>query len=294
MIPQPPPALRSLRPFALLLAIALLLAGSNGLWAGKNPISQRKGQRTVVPPAPVSPALHLGRTGFDPRRDAFSFANDTAREYLTDEHGNITSRRRDKEPNFAHACFLLCRATMQFAQFARFEPEKPKLSQKEYRRLLKELFRIPVWYRGARGKIAIPGYRNVWDFTADHKALLQETLGSWRLTYIRFGNFRVGLFVFPRRGQELAKERIIRQLDKGRLQAVYLARFPKMNHCVVIYGYKPLGGGDIEFLTYDPNYPGRPTWLRYSAKERSFDLEPRWYFNKGRVNLFRVYLSPFH
>ncbi|HWL53800.1 MAG TPA: hypothetical protein VNQ90_15280 [Chthoniobacteraceae bacterium] len=237
---------------------------------------------------------HLGRTGFDPRRDAFAFANDTVREYLTDENGEIISRRRDREPNFAHACFLLCRATLQFAKFARFEPGQPRLTQREYARVLKRLFRIPTWYSGARRSVAIPGYGNLWDFSADHKALLQETLGSWRLTYLRFGNFRVGLFVFPRRGQELAKERIIRALDRGELQAVYLTRFPKMNHAIVIYGYKHLAGGNVEFLTYDPNYPGRSTWLRYIDKERSFDLEERWYFNKGRVNLMRIYISPFH
>ncbi len=231
---------------------------------------------------------------FNPRQDAFSFANDTVREYLPDAGGNIVSRDREDPADFAHSCFLLSRAVIQFHKFARFEPDAPKLSQEEYRQRLRRLFRIPCWFGPQRQEVVrFPGYADLWDFSADHKALLQANLGSWRLSYFRVGNFRMG-FPHPRAGQALAARQLVRKLDRGELEGVYLARFPKMNHCIVLYHYRELGGGDLEFLAYDPNYPGRGTWLRYHAKERYFELEERWYFNTGRVNLMRVFISPFH
>jgi len=242
---------------------------------------------------PLFAAAPASKTGFDPCRDGFAFANDTVREYGPDETGQIVSRRRDKKPEFAHSCFLLCRATMQFAKFARFAPEQPQISEREYERRIVALFRIPVWFSENRPKIVIPGYRNLHEFSLAHKGLLEDRMGKWILSYFRVGNWRMAL-PFPRDGQALAARRLMLGLDCGKLQAVYLARFPHMNHCVVLYDYRPLPGGDVKFLLYDPNYPNQPTWLRYHADARFFELEKRWYFNMGRVNLMRVYLSPFH
>lgn len=232
---------------------------------------------------------------FDPRRDAFSFNNDTVREYLPDEKGEIISRARKKDdpPGFRHSCFLLSRATMQFYKFAVFAPAEPKVSAAEYRARVRAIFRRSLWLPPPKEKIVIPGYATLWDFSLDHRAMLQADMGSWQLSYVRVGNYRMG-FPHPRSGQALAAWRLVQAIDGGELQAVYLSRFPKMNHCVVLYDYEALPGGDIKFLMYDPNYCGESGWLKYSASERSFDIQERWFYNRGRVNLMRVFLSPFH
>ena len=83
-------------------------------------------------------------------------------------------------------------------------------------------------------------------------------------------------------------------MERKQLRALYLARFPSMNHVVVAYAMHPESAGDMRFDVYDPNYPNKPSWLLYRADQRSFEFEKRWYFPGGRVNVMRVFISPFH
>jgi hypothetical protein len=122
--------------------------------------------------------------------------------------------------------------------------------------------------------------------------VLQENLGAWFPSYVRVGNFRMAMG-HPRAGQAAAARWLVESLHQGKLRALYLARFPHMNHCCVVYRLERRGH-DLRFWLYDPNYPGEPAWLDYHAAERSFAFEPRWYFPGGRVNVMRVYISPFH
>jgi hypothetical protein len=255
---------------------------------------------------------------FSPKYDGFAFANDTVREYRQGSDGRITAVSRAElvhlessqkpdvstprmhanadAPRYQHSCFILCRAAIQFYRFAQFDPKAPRLSPEDYRPLLKHLFRIPVWFPDRAGKphaIVIPGYRNVYEFSKSHARLIQETGGAWLPTYFRVGNWRM-IGPFPRWGQHLASERLLAGLDCGELQAVYVARFPHLNHCLVIYDYLLEPGGNIQFLVYDPNYPRETAWLRYHARSRTFELQKRFYFNAGLVNVMRVYISPLH
>jgi hypothetical protein len=97
-----------------------------------------------------------------------------------------------------------------------------------------------------------------------------------------------------RAGQAAAARWLCDSLDHGRPRAVYIARFPSMNHVVIPYSLDREPGGNVTFHVYDPNYPNEPSWLFYRASERSFEFEKRWYFPGGRVNLMRVFISPFH
>ena len=130
-------------------------------------------------------------------------------------------------------------------------------------------------------------------FSKAQAGVLQENLGNWWPTYWRVGNWRMAMG-HPRAGQAAAARWLAESMDAGRLRAVYLARFPKMNHAIVIHAMQRRAGGDIRFLAYDPNYPGEPCWLDYKAAERSFELQPRWYFPGGRVNVMRIFISPLH
>jgi hypothetical protein len=230
---------------------------------------------------------------FDLRRDVFSFANDTALAYGVDEAGKLQISKRKEPAEFTHRCFVLARAVMQFQQFARFAPEQPRLPREEYRQLIQQISRTPVWSRGPRERVVIPGYRDLHHFSKGYEGLLKENLGLGLPSYFRVGNWRI-VMGHPRAGQAAAARWLVRSVEEKRLRAVYLARFPFMNHVVVVYGMQRQPNGDIRFHAYDPNYPQESSWLDYKAAQRSFEFQERWYFPGGRVNVMRVFISPFH
>ncbi len=228
--------------------------------------------------------------------DTFAFSNDTVFVYGTDELGTLTVARRDKEPEFTHRCFVLARATIQFFKFARFDASLPKASDDDYRKMVRHVSRIPTWFsqRELSDRVIVPGYPNLYQFTKGRQGMLKQELGNWLPTYFRWGNQRI-MMPIPRGGQERLADWLIGRIDEGRPSAVFLVRFPYMNHVVLPHAYQREPNGDLDFTVYDPNSPGEDIALRYRAAERSFDLQKRWYFpHGGRVNALRVYLSPFH
>lgn len=230
---------------------------------------------------------------FHLQRDSFAFSNDTVMRYGVDEEGRLHISRRDQPVEYGHRCFVLARAVIQFRQFARFEPRQPKLTREEYRRRIRQLCRIPVWCPGPREPIVFPGYADLHSFSIAYEGLLKETLGKWWPTYLRVGNWRMATGHL-RAGQAAASRWLTASMEQGKLRALYLARFPHMNHVVVAYAAHPLPNGDVRYDVYDPNYPNEPTRLLYRADERSFEFEKRWYFPGGRVNVMRLYISPLH
>jgi len=234
-------------------------------------------------------------THFDWRADTIAFSNDTVFSYGIDEAGQLTMHKKEKPPDYAHRCFVLARSVMQFHKFARFAPDQPRVSSAEYRQLIRRVSRVPVWFSEKKTyqRITIPGYENLNAFSRAYEHTFKEELGNWFPTYLRFGNWRM-VGPFPRWGQQLAAQRILAELARGNLQAVYITRFPKMNHCIVLFDFHQKPNGDVLFDAYDPNYPNQLSSLFYRASERSFDFEKRWFWPGGRVNLMRVYLSPLH
>jgi hypothetical protein len=230
---------------------------------------------------------------FDLKRDTFSFSNDTVFAYGVDEAGHLHISKRDKPAEFGHRCFVLTRGVLQFDKFARFAPDQPKLSREEYRRRMLSLFRIPVWSSGPRERIVFPGFADLHSFSVAYEGLLKENLGNWFPSYLRIGNWRMTMGHL-RWGQAAAARWLEDSVRRGELRAIYLARFPKMNHVVIVYAMKHLANGRTRFIVYDPNYPGEPSWVDYLPAERSFEFEKRWYFPGGRVNVMRVFISPFH
>ncbi len=230
---------------------------------------------------------------FDLRRDTFAFANETVWSYGVDEAGELHIGTRATPARYAHRCFVLTRAVLQFEQFARFAPEQAKVSRDEYRQLIRAVCRVPVWAGGPRARIVIPGFADLRSFSIAYESLLKENLGNWFPTYVRPGNYRMAMG-HPRSGQAMVARWLAESLDAGRIRAIYLSRFPHLNHALVAYDLRREAGGDIRFIAYDPNYPGEPCWFRYVAARRSFDFEKRWYFPGGQVNAMRIYLSPLH
>lgn len=225
-------------------------------------------------------------------RDTFAFSNDTAFAYGIDEQGRLRISLREDKPDFSHGCFLMIRACVQFWKFASFVPEAPRISREEYQQRLERLFRIPTW-SSTCSKIQFPGFADLEGFSRAYEGLLKENLGNWLATYIRPGNWRL-MFGHPRDGQAFVAKWLLDQAKEGQAPAVYLSRFPSMNHAVLVVSAKPELGGDILFKVYDVNYPAKAADLRYVAARKSFDFERRWYFPGGQVNVMRIYLSPLH
>jgi hypothetical protein len=235
-----------------------------------------------------APAL-LARE-FDPRRDAFAFPNETLFDYKADKAGHLHVTARATPAHLTHRCFCFTRAVMQFWNFATFEPRRARLPEHEYRRRLRGLFRIPVW-SGRKERIAFPGFRNLWEFSLAHRPLLEAELGSWVLTYLRLGNWRMAC-PLVRLVQRQTAEKLFADVTQGNLRAVYLAKFPSMNHAVIAYSARRLPGGGFRFRVYDSNYAGLPARLDYVPDRNLFDFERRYYWKGGELRAFPVYTSP--
>jgi len=178
----------------------------------------------------------LGQTTLDPIEDTFAFGNETLFAYRN-QHRDASTPPRLTERPYTRRCFVLCRAVMQFHQFAEFNPQVARLSEAEYRKIILQLSRIPVSHKRKRSRLKIPGFSNLQEFSQAYPALLQENLGNWWPTYIRFGNWRMA-FPFPRSGQEKLSRRIQQNIDQDQLVALYITRFRPLNHCLVVHSYE--------------------------------------------------------
>ena len=250
-----------------------------------------------LPSLLAATALFACSTGsareFNLARDTFAFSNDTVFAYGVDEAGLLKIRLREKPVSFSHRCFVLSEAVLQFRKYVRFAPGEPRLTREEYGKLIRRIRGIPLWSRGPRAPIVVPGYRDLGSFSEAYEGLFKENLGHWLPSYLRVGNWRM-LMGHPRAGQAAAAQWLCQSLEQRQLRAVYLARFPHMNHVVVVYDVHSKPNGDLRFSVYDPNSPRTAHWLDYRRDQRSFEFEKRWYFPGGRVNVMRLFLSPFH
>jgi hypothetical protein len=229
---------------------------------------------------------------FDPRRDAFSFSNDTVLNYEVTPDGRLLTSRKAKSDRPTHCCFLFTRSAMQFWQFARFEPRQPRISEDEYRRRIVALFKINPWEKREE-RIAFPGYADLWSFSKAHEKTIRDSLGSWLLTYLRVGNWRVMNPVIRWRQRSIA-ETLFAHVSRGEVRAIFLAKLPHMNHVVLVYHAERLPDGGMRFSTYDANFAGKPMRLDYVAKSNLFDFPKCFYWPGGTLRGMPVYDRPLH
>ena len=230
---------------------------------------------------------------FDPRRDGFAFSNETRFDYTPTASGAMAESLKKNPPAFRQRCLCLVRGALQFYHFARFDPKAPRVTEAEYRRRVRELFRISAWRRpwAAADRIVFPGYADLWSFSAANRQLIQDEIGGWVATYLRFGNWRMA-WQSTRLLQGSTARAVERDLPYGP-QALYLAKFPSMNHGVLVFHSERLADGRIRFRVYDPNYAGQSARLDYLPSRNLFEFEPRFYWPGGVLRAFRIYLSPF-
>jgi hypothetical protein len=67
-----------------------------------------------------------------------------------------------------------------------------------------------------------------------------------------------------------------------------MTRFRPINHCLVVYRYDAQPDGDLVFLVYDVNQPGKLVHLRYQRSDESFYFDKSWYYPGGLVNILPI------
>src|SRR3989440_11210007 len=117
----------------------------------------------------------------------FAFASETF------AFANLIRARHQGEANlYANYCFVLARGLRQFGQFARFDPALPRLDHDGYAGLVRRVVALPVWQPASSedGRIVIPGYANLREFSRAEEAAVKEGLGSRFWTLVHWTNWR--------------------------------------------------------------------------------------------------------
>ena len=226
----------------------------------------------------------------DPRATApeFTFVSDTfAFANL------IRARHRGEDNLYANYCFVLARGLRQFSQFARFDPALPRLDHDGYAGLVRRVVALPVWQPASSedGRIVIPGYANLREFSRAEEAAVKEGLGSRFWTLVHWTNWRVTFWV-TRGHQEQVAHEIVSELRAGRLVQLLVTNWPRpeLNHTVVAFESRD-AGSTVDFVVWDPNDPDAPgivTFDRHAGRfwaTRVYDTEP------GAIRVFRMYYS---
>jgi hypothetical protein len=207
----------------------------------------------------------------------------------------IRARHAPNTPGlYANYCFVLVRGVRQFAQYARFDPEMPKLDRPRYVEVVKQIAAVmpwePAWPHDER--IVIPGYPNLREFSRAQEAAVKEGLGGRFLTLVHPTNWRV---VFPVHGwqQEAVAQQVVDELREGRLVQLLVTNFPKpeLNHTLLAYESRPSGNG-IEFLVWDPNNPAGPGIVTFDLSTQKFWATDIYDTEPGPIRAFRMYHSP--
>jgi hypothetical protein len=222
--------------------------------------------------------------------DSIAFRNELKWEYGFDPNGRWSGHKRNPPAEYALHCFVLARTAAQFYQFAEFHPELPKTNSNGYQALIRQISKRNL--RGCRtGTVAIPGYTNLYQFSAEQAKVIKAGAGSARQSYFQRGNWRM-VFPFTRGNQERTAARLAAAIQKQGEAVVHVVRFPKLdlNHAVLLHAVQERPD-TVVFSFYDPNAPEEPRALIFDRKKRQFIFPRTNYFRGGPVNLYRIYSS---
>jgi len=228
---------------------------------------------------------------FQIQQDGFAFANELTWEYHFDPATDkVTHHRPETSPTYTHHCFVVARSARQFFEHARFDPDLPLAEAATYRRLIRRVVSIsPRRILPEDDKIVIPGYSNLFAFSRAREQLLKKECGSAAQSYFQRGHWRM-IFPLSRHHQEKMAWQLVESLHQNRPPLVHLVRFPQLtiNHAVLVCAVKE-SGREIQFTTYDPNYPAEPVTLVYDRGARTFDFPRSSCFKGGRVDVYEIY-----
>ena len=240
-------------------------------------------------PAPARPGVAgipdaAGVPAFVFATDTFAFPNE------------IRARNPGVRGLYANHCFVLARGVRQFHQFARFDPDAPRVDRAEYERRVRAIASRSPWRHPLPlpDRIVIPGYRNLREFSAAEETAVKAGLGGPFWTWVHWTNWRVTFEGLPPDHQASVLREIREELAGGRLVQLLVTNWPKpeLNHTVVAYGYRT-GPNGLELTVWDPNDPASPGTVTFETAYRRFWATRMYDTEPGAIRVFRMYYSWF-
>lgn len=231
-----------------------------------------------------------GNRPFQFQADTFAYANEVNVEYAYDAQGRWRGYARQPKPDYTLCCFVVARSAGQFFQHVRFDPARPKATEAEYRRLVRKVVSTsPRRDLAEAGKVIIPGYANLREFSREQERLLKQECGSFWQSYFQRGHWRM-VFPFSRGHQEKMAARLAGAVRENRPPILHIVCFPslRINHAVLLYEVQETTE-EIRFATYDPNASEQHTWLTFRRADRTFNFPANSYFRGGDVAAYEVY-----
>ena len=230
-------------------------------------------------------------------RDTVSFANSTVFEYRQG-HPHLRRQREKGEPKrYTRRCFVMCRTTMQFQKFARFDPHAAPLDDNALAARIRNVTRRAAWGRPlpADQRIVFPGYANLRAMSVARREVLRANIGVGWPSYFRLSNARI-VFREDARFQEETHANLDATLARGQLFVGFLTTYPRLsiNHSILVYERKAVSpnSGIERYLAYDPNHPEAPRELTWSSRARTFAYQKDWDFIGGSVRVYQLYGKP--
>ena len=226
-------------------------------------------------------------------RDTVGFANATVFEYR-EGHPYLRQRKKGEPKRYTRRCFVLCRTTMQFQKFARFDPHAAPLDDNALAARIRNVTRRAAWGKPlpADQRVVFPGYANLRAMSEARREVVRANIGLGWPTYFRLGNARM-LF---QHGSDYHKEthaNLNAALARDELFVGFLTTYPRLsiNHAVLVYKRKPApqNGGIDRYLVYDPNHPESPRELAWSSRDGAFAYQKDWDFIGGFVRVYQIY-----
>jgi hypothetical protein len=222
--------------------------------------------------------------GFESARDTFAFRNEVQAHHPP-----------DVPDLYANYCFVLARGVRQFFLFARFDPTAPRLTPEAYVERVRKVAAHAPWEPPlpADGRVVIPGYASLREFSRDQEAAVKAGLGERWGTLFHWTNWRVTMPVTGGHQAGIARE-IIEELRSGRLAQLLVTNWPKpeLNHTVVAYGYRDTPAG-TEFIVWDPNAVDDVGVILFDRQARRFHATHMYDTAPGTIRVFRLYYSWF-
>jgi hypothetical protein len=226
-------------------------------------------------------------------RDTVSFANATVFEYR-EGHPYLRQRKEGEPKRYTRRCFVLCRTTMQFQKFARFDPHAAPLDDNALAARIRNVTRRAAWGKPLPSdqRVVFPGYADLRVMSEARREVVRANIGLGWPTYFRLGNARM-LFQHDSNYHKETHANLNAALARGELFTGFLTTYPSfsINHAVLVYKRKPASqnGGIDRYLVYDPNHPESPRELTWSSRDHAFAYQKDWDFIGGFVRVYQIY-----
>ena len=137
--------------------------------------------------------------------------------------------------------------------------------------------------------VVIPGYADLRQLSAAHRALFERALGGALLSHLQRGNWRM-IFPFPAAEQRHEADQLAAALRRGETPILHVVRFPALtlNHMILLFDVTETPE-DIRFDAYDPNDASAPIVVRWDRGGRTFVFPRTPYFGGGPVKAYGIY-----